>query len=303
MEKNRTDRIGWLLSQKATDLEMKTDYIDEDLIVIDNIKLLGVNNAVYTNMNLLAYCAKGKCQIDINGENHIIHANQIFICPPEMSLDNILISPDFEYQAICIANRMLQIALRSYINVWNQLTYVKKLRVIDMQEEALTFYTKAYELIKICLDMKKETCIDDKYQTEVIHGIISSVLKGFCYVLQKHQDKDTITTPQNTSLFNQFLELLQTTEAKHNTVEAYASQLCISAKYLTVISKKNSGKTANAWIQEYTLAAISNYLRTTELSVKEISNRLGFPNTSFFGKYVKDHFGCSPLAYRRQKSI
>jgi len=43
------------------------------------------------------------------------------------------------------------------------------------------------------------------------------------------------------------------------------------------------------------LSAITNYLRTTDLSVKEISHRLGFPNTSFFGKYVKDHLGCSPV--------
>ncbi|MBF1571957.1 MAG: AraC family transcriptional regulator, partial [Prevotella sp.] len=49
-----------------------------------------------------------------------------------------------------------------------------------------------------------------------------------------------------------------------------------------------------------TLSAITNYLRTTDLSVKEISHRLGFPNTSFFGKYVKDHLGCSPLEYRHK---
>jgi AraC-type DNA-binding domain-containing proteins len=85
-------------------------------------------------------------------------------------------------------------------------------------------------------------------------------------------------------------------------VNDYAAQLCISAKYLTIISKKNSGRTANAWIQEYTLSAITNYLRTTDLSVKEISHRLGFSNTSFFGKYVKDHLGCSPLEYRRNKT-
>nr|WP_314996334.1 helix-turn-helix domain-containing protein [uncultured Prevotella sp.] len=48
------------------------------------------------------------------------------------------------------------------------------------------------------------------------------------------------------------------------------------------------------------MSAITNYLRTTDLSVKEISHRLGFPNTSFFGKYVKDHLGCSPLEYRRK---
>ena len=96
------------------------------------------------------------------------------------------------------------------------------------------------------------------------------------------------------------VQSLPRTPAKHRTVEYYAAMLNISSKYLTVICKKNSGKTANQWIQEYTLSAITKCLRTTEMSVKEISFLLGFPNTSFFGKYVKDHLGCSPLEYRRR---
>lgn len=119
-------------------------------------------------------------------------------------------------------------------------------------------------------------------------------------VLREHSEESVITPMQNVSLFNRFLELLQTSDAKHRTIEYYAAMLNISSKYLTVICKKNSGKTANQWIQEYTLSAIANCLRTTEMSVKEISFLLGFPNTSFFGKYVKDHLGCSPLEYRRR---
>lgn len=67
---------------------------------------------------------------------------------------------------------------------------------------------------------------------------------------------------------------------------------------LTMICKKNSGKTANEWIREYTLAAITHELRNTELSVKEISNKTGFSNTSLFSRYVKQHLGCTPMEYR-----
>ena len=36
------------------------------------------------------------------------------------------------------------------------------------------------------------------------------------------------------------------------------------------------------------------------LRKKEISFLLGFPNTSFFGKYVKEHFGMTPMEYRNK---
>jgi len=29
-----------------------------------------------------------------------------------------------------------------------------------------------------------------------------------------------------------------------------------------------------------------------------VALRLGFENTSFFGKYFKKHFGCTPMEYR-----
>lgn len=55
------------------------------------------------------------------------------------------------------------------------------------------------------------------------------------------------------------------------------------------------------WIEEYTVADINYYLRSTEYSVKEIANILGFPNPSFFGKYVKQQLGCTPMEHRNKK--
>ena len=75
-------------------------------------------------------------------------------------------------------------------------------------------------------------------------------------------------------------------------------ELPFAPKYLTAICKKNSGKTANEWITEHVLEDIRYYLRHTDLSIKQICDRLGFPNSSFFGKYVKDHFGVTPLEFR-----
>ena len=301
MVQNKTIDKRTLQEMQEDILVSSPDYIDDDLVVIDNVKLLAAPDVAYTNMNVLAYCSKGKCTIMVNGETMEVHSNEIFICPPEVSLDNIMISPDFEYQAVCISNRMLQAVLRGYISLWNQLTYIKKLRVIEMIDSDIEFYNKTYSLLKLCLEYKGEDAIDMQYRAEVLRGIISAVLIGFCNTLRKHTDVEPEPLKQNVSIFNRFLELIQSTEAKHNTVNYYASKLCISDKYLTMICKKNSGKTANAWIQEYTISAITNYLRNTGLSIKEISNRLGFPNSSFFGKYVRDHLGCSPMEYRQMQ--
>lgn len=217
-------------------------------------------------------------------------------------MNHVLISPDFEYQAFGITNRMLQIVLGGYMKTWNQFTYVAKMRIVEIGQSEMSFYEKIYETLKLCMGVKVEDAADAEYKNEVFRGIAGAALIGFCNVLRKQTDNTATVPRQNVSLFNRFLGLVQKVEAKHNTVEFYAKQLCISSKYLTVICKKNSGKTANEWIQEYTLSAITNYLCSTNLSVKEISNRLGFPNTSFFGKYVREHLGCTPVAFRKQQA-
>ena len=53
-----------LLNEYEGTLEETPDYIDEDLILLDNIKLLGVPNAIYLNMNLLAFCTHGRAKME-----------------------------------------------------------------------------------------------------------------------------------------------------------------------------------------------------------------------------------------------
>ena len=42
------------------------------------------------------------------------------------------------------------------------------------------------------------------------------------------------------------------------------------------------------------------FLKYSEKSIKEIAAYLDFPSISYFGKYVKSHYGVSPTQYRKQ---
>lgn len=291
-----------LLSMSREPDKMVPSYLDDELMLVDNINLLGMPGAIRSNINIIAICKKGKMYMEVNGNPVEVHANQIFVCPPETSLGELMFSADFEYTALCITNRVLQHYLHSFVNVWNESTYIQKIRVVNIEGEEIIFIDKVYDLLRLLLEFTDDN-LDKAYIEEMLNGILSASLIGFCSLLQKQTPQISTQLKQNLSLFNRFLGLLQSSEIKHRTVAYYASELFISSKYLTVICKKNSGKTANEWIQEYTLSDITYYLQNTDLSVKEISNKLGFPNTSFFGKYIKEHLGCTPLEYRAQKVV
>ena len=50
---------------------------------------------------------------------------------------------------------------------------------------------------------------------------------------------------------------------------------------------------------EHVLEDIRYYLKQTDYSIKQICDLLGFPNPSFFSRYVKIHFGQTPAYFRQ----
>ena len=105
--------------------------------------------------------------------------------------------------------------------------------------------------------------------------------------------------PDMSKLFLHFINLLETTRPRPRFIDHYSSELCVTAKHLSEVCKKVSGRTALQWITEFIENDIRHYLLHTDLSIKEIVYQLQFPNASFFGKYVRAHFGKSPSEFRR----
>lgn len=271
---------------------------NDELIIIDKNKTLISSEFIDIQYNIMACCIRGRMTAMNNNTSIEITERQLFICPPNTRLTDVMLSPDFDFVAIGITTNMLQYLLRNHMELWNRFAYTEKLFVIDINSEL--GHTFCMHITELSRRMLYEEWDDEErqYMYEIFESTIKTALLALCNMLRKQKTIALTQVNHNLSIFNRFLDLLQHTEQKHKTLEYFASQLCISTKYLTVICKKNSGKTANQWITEYLLADITHLLLHTELSVKEIAHKLDFPNSSFFGKYVKEHFGCTPLEYR-----
>ena len=159
---------------------------------------------------------------------------------------------------------------------------------------------EAGEMLSLCFDQH----VDHPFRTDVIQSLLRGGVLGLCGALKQRMLNDDVPHNEykNNNHFQCFLDLLHSVEVKHQTVEWYANELCISPKYLTIICKKHSGKTANEWITEHVLEDIRYYLKQTDYSIKQICDLIGFPNPSFFGKYVKEHFGMTPIQIRTNKA-
>ena len=277
----------------ANNEDVQIGYSDSDIVVIDSIQQFTEVNTAHVAMNAVVICTNGKVQAQMNGLQMELHKNQIAIIPQNVTVTDVMISPDFNLKAMFLTNRILQSFLREKMNIWNDMMYIHRHYVVTMDEDEILFYTHFYDMLTLAIAKGK----DNPLHTDVIQSLLRSAILALCGAMKQRSGEEL---PTSKGHFQCFLDLLHSNDVKRHTVKDYASELCISPKYLTVICKKNSGKTANEWITEQVLEDIRYYLRQTDLSIKQICDKLAFPNTSFFGKYVKDHFGMTPLELRNR---
>ncbi|MBM6670761.1 AraC family transcriptional regulator [Phocaeicola coprophilus] len=79
----------------------------------------------------------------------------------------------------------------------------------------------------------------------------------------------------------------------------YYEKLCLTPKYLTTVIKKESGVSAADWIERYVILQAQALLKSTDLTIQQISDKLNFSSQVFFGKYFKRLVGMSPKEYRK----
>lgn len=109
-------------------------------------------------------------------------------------------------------------------------------------------------------------------------------------VLQSLSRKDEI--------FRQFLQLLERDFKRERSIQYYASQLCLSPKYLSAVVREVSGKHGSQWIDDYVVFEAKALLKQGTLSVKQVSDWLNFPSQSMFGRFFKKITGVSPKKYK-----
>jgi len=272
------------------------DYSDGDIVIIDNVSDLIEISPLYAKMNFIILCSKGKIQFDINDSKIMLYQDEMLLSASNVILDNYMISVDFECKILCLSDRIMKGLLRSELDKWNLMIYIRKRNVVKLPTESKEQFRLYYSLIKYKMEHPHDG------QSLIMQSIVRAMLLDVCQLLESSAStQDDHKISRGRVLFNRFLDILSHDHVKRHPVSNYALDLCVTPKYLSMICSKYSGKSASEWIVEYTMEDIRYYLFHTDFSIKEISNKLGFVNLSLFGTFVRKHFGESPTKLRNRE--
>lgn len=137
------------------------------------------------------------------------------------------------------------------------------------------------------------------------HFMIRSLVLAMIYDIMSIEAKGTNTEdvedsrklPRRAAYVHRFMLLVQEYHNQERSVAFYADKLYISPKYLSLIVKEATGRSAVQWIDDMVILEAKNLLRFSGKNIQQVAYALNFANQSAFGKYFKHITGKSPSQY------
>ena len=133
--------------------------------------------------------------------------------------------------------------------------------------------------------------------------VLQHVLMAIFYSSEEIRNQLEIESGAYTSadaLSKEFMRLVKDNFRSERQLQFYADILCITPRYLSRVVKECTGSSAADWIERYVVLEARALLKSTSMTIQQISDELNFPSQTFFGKYFKRRVGMSPKLYRRQ---
>ena len=123
------------------------DYSDGDIVIFEQIGDKSLNGSVKLDMIMLAYCVKGRMQVDVNGKTYTAKAGEVMIGLPNNVYSNYMISPDFESKILGLSYAAAERNMRINRDVLDLIGYVATNPVISLDDERQALITKYYSII------------------------------------------------------------------------------------------------------------------------------------------------------------
>jgi AraC family transcriptional regulator, transcriptional activator of pobA len=271
----------------------EVDSIDDDFIMLDNpIVTTTFNFPVKLDITVAIICTSGTMKGTVNLEQYCTEAPCLFVVLKGQIVHYEYFSDDFSGLFIMMSGKFLT-SLSAGINERVPLY----LSVFDnpwtpLNKEELESMTEYYKMLQKTLKAK-----ENPHRLEIVKHLTQAFFYGSSY--QYHKIPDNKKKSKQALLVEKFLNQVQANYKEQRGLEFYAGKLCLTPKYLSKVIRENSGKPANQWIDDYVILESRALLKSTNMTIQQISDELHFPSQSFFGKYFKRHAGLSPKEYRK----
>lgn len=235
----------------------------------------------------------GTAKLSVNYSVEELRKNSMAFLMPNMVMSLSNADNGFKMKGVCFTPAYFD-DLSSYAPVYNQMNAFLSENVMPIQ----SLSENEMECMKAMLNLYKDINIGQLHYNGLLQHLSNLLLLRFAEILRSGCMSDTSKVSHSVEIYREFRKLLINNYLKEHYIQFYSSQLSVSPTYLSRIVRKISGRTVNEHIAHMLITEARRLLDCTDMTVKQISYRLGFSDQAAFGKFFRNQFGTSPTAYR-----
>lgn len=237
-------------------------------------------------------CHAGKAQFSFMGNTYTMEAGDWVIWQMSSQISDALYSSDFNADFLLVDKDFLLEYNPEKVWASKAFVFIKKNPVFHLDERGKAMIE--YNFIQI----RRRIAEPHLFQKEILGRQLQIFLLDLWEIYKNTMENIQQTDNSSALLFTRFMNLLPEYSKTEREVTFYADKLCVSAKYLSEVVKKSSGHPASYWINGYAMQEILAYLKRSDLTLAEISNKMNFYNPAHFTRFVKKQTGDSPTELR-----
>ncbi|MCI1786215.1 MAG: helix-turn-helix domain-containing protein [Bacteroidales bacterium] len=280
------------------DFNVKLDRIDNDIILMENpIFESGYEYPFSSECLMCVIVTGGSLQCTIDLDEYDIKEKGLLLILPGRIVQRIALGKDFKGCFIIMSENFTHSL--NIINEYALFNAVKTKSFSALDDESIASLISYFKMIQAIIRQE-----DNPNRIEIVRHLTIAYNLGLGYYIHKSIDNGQpggIILGAYEKATRKFMNLVREKCKGHRDMEFYAGQLFITPKHLSTVIKKVTGKTAMKWIEEYTILNAKTLLRTTNLTVGQVSDELNFSSQSDFGKYFKRFTGISPKEFQLKR--
>ncbi len=249
---------------------------------------------------LACYCytlvREGWIEMIYNGQALTLHPGDLYIYSPGFQLT--IVSGSEEYHAIIlIVDEQTTLEMpfvRNIISTAYQPMAELGQPVIHLNE------TQADHFWNHMQQMVRYQHSNHRFLRESMRTLFTQFLLDLMDAMERNIGHHHFSE-RTTELFIAFMRLLPKYYVEHHDLAFYADKLHITSIHLSRIVRQVTGRTVVDYINQMLLMEASWLLRSTDLPLADIAERLHFSDQSSFGRFFTRMKGMTPKRYRTEK--
>lgn len=241
----------------------------------------------------ICICLQGNAEIIVDSKRYIISKNDMLAVFPKSIFHSIRHNEDTEVYSLGISTEFLaNIDMKSAIPLF---LFIAEHPCISLSEDDKT------EMLELCeMLQRKSRRVHNPYSREISEHLIINILYEISTIYTRRKPIEQHSRRRNEEFFSEFMSLVTTHYRYERGLEFYASRMCVTPKHLSLVVKQVSGRTAAQWISSTVVTNARTLIKSSNLTIAQISDYLNFANPSFFCQYIKKHTGRTPKSLQEK---